>query len=157
MGANQQQQQLPTPIPRLPAVAYAVLAVLPALASAFYTPSQLQQQAGPSPGSEEDAFYLWPLLRARGACIWGHHLRKLVGLARGVEEDWDPGDVNADGQEPLPLVDAEALGPAFFAAFSDLVYAGPPEDRLGSVPREVVAWVRAWLQQRGYSLYRGYE
>jgi hypothetical protein len=163
MAANhyqQQQQQLqPTsnPIPRLPAVAYAVLAVLPALASAFYTPSQLQQQAGSSHGSEEDAFYLWPLLRAPGASIWGHHLRQLVGVARGVEEDWDPGDVNADGQQPLPLADAEALGPAFFAAFQHLVYAGPPEDRLGSVPGEVVAWVRAWLQQRGYRLYRGYE
>jgi hypothetical protein len=162
MAANhhQQQQQLqPTsnPIPRLPAVAYAVLAVLPALASAFYTPSQLQQQAGSSLGSGEDAFYLWPLLRAPGASIWGHHLRQLVGVARGVEEDWDPGDVNADGQQPLPLADAEALGPAFFAAFQHLVYAGPPEDRLGSVPGEVVAWVRAWLQQRGYRLYRGYE
>jgi hypothetical protein len=157
---QQQQQQPPKPVrpaPRLPAVAYAVLAVLPALSRVFYTPTQLQQQAGSTPGLEEDTFPLWPMLWAPGAYIWGHHLRSLVGLARGVAEDWDPGEVNAAGETPLPLVDAQALGPAFFAAFPGLVYAGPPEDRLSSVPREVVMWVRAWLQQRGYAVYLGYE
>jgi hypothetical protein len=152
---QQQQQQEHHPAPHLPAVAYALLAAQPQLEHIFFTPTQ-RQQGGVIAG-EEDTHPTWPYLPAPGAFMWGNLLRQLVGSLRGVGEDWDPGDTNAAGDCPLTSADAVALGPAFWAAFPELVYAGPPEDRLGSVPREVVVWVRAWLQQRGYAVYLGYE
>jgi hypothetical protein len=60
-----------------------------------------------------------------------------------VDEDWELDNPDPAGDKFLTLEDAQALGPAFFAAFPHLVYAGPPEDRLGSVPKPVVAWLQA--------------